>query len=410
MNVKVMRERAQEIAEQTREFWTRADAEGRGLTDSERAEVEANLGAIKNLTKSIDTWNELTKNDGGVRELFVDPSAGLGRGAPGDAFVKSEGYRKISDPAGRASRWSSGPVEVPYQAKAMLLEGSLGSPEAGSALVQPDVQQGIKPTLFERLTVADLIPNTPTTSNKVRVLVESVATNAAGVVAEGGEKPESTLEFDEVDEPVRKIATFLPVSDELLSDAPSIQAYLNSRLSLFVRQREEEQLLYGNGNGNNLEGILARVPAENQFLTSDADGPNSADHVYAAIAAAERSYLMVDTVVVHPDDWADLRLTKDTQENYIAGSPFSNGAPQPGETLWGKRVIVSTSIEPHLTLVGAFGTGAQIFRRGGLTVEASNSHSDYFSKDLVALRAEVRLALAVHRPQAFATADLGLAS
>jgi HK97 family phage major capsid protein len=71
---------------------------------------------------------------------------------------------------------------------------------------------------------------------------------------------------------------------------------------------------------------------------------------------------------------------------------------------------VTQAIEEGLALVGAFGTAAQLFRRGGLTVEASNSHDDWFKLDKVAIRAETRLALAVHRPEAFATADLGVAS
>lgn len=51
MNVKAMRERAREIAEQTRRMWDVADAQGRGLTDEERAEVEANIGAVESLGK-----------------------------------------------------------------------------------------------------------------------------------------------------------------------------------------------------------------------------------------------------------------------------------------------------------------------------------------------------------------------
>ena len=109
---------------------------------------------------------------------------------------------------------------------------------------------------------------------------------------------------------------------------------------------------------------------------------------------------------MNPADWPDLRLLKDQNEGYIGGSPFSNGPVQPGESLFGKRVVVTTSISRGVALVGAFATGAQIFRRGGLMVEASNSHSDYFQRNLTAIRAETRLALAVYRPEAFATADI----
>jgi HK97 family phage major capsid protein len=397
-------ERVEALVSEAKSIIDKAALENRGRTADEDFEVARLTKQIKDLRAgaSID---EIGRRIGVEGSTFNAP-VGLG-GRPGDVFVKSEQYRKIADPAGRASRWSSGPVEV----KATLLEGELGSPGTGGALVQSDVRPGVVPTLFQPLTVADLIPSAPTSSNKVRVLVETVASaGSIGVVAEGGEKPEAALEFDEVDEPVKKIASFLPVSDELLSDAPSIQAYLNSRLSLFVRTEEEAQLLNGAGNNLNFLGLLGRVPTANRFVTSDADAPNAADHIYEAITVAQASYLEPDTVVLNPADWADLRLLKDSTENYLGGSPFGNGQPQPGETLWGKRVVVTQAIEVGLALVGAFGTAAQLFRRGGLTVEASNSHEDFFQRDLVAIRAETRLALAVHRPEAFATADLGVVS
>ena len=134
----------------------------------------------------------------------------------------------------------------------------LGTPGTGGALVQSDVRPGVMPVPFQPLTIADLIPSAPTNSNKVRVLVETVASaGSIGVVPEGAEKPQGALEFDEVDEPVKKIASFLPVSDELLSDAPAIQGYLNARLTLFVRTEEESQLLNGAGNFNNFLGCWA---------------------------------------------------------------------------------------------------------------------------------------------------------
>jgi HK97 family phage major capsid protein len=129
---------------------------------------------------------------------------------------------------------------------------------------------------------------------------------------------------------------------------------------------------------------------------------NSADHIHAAMAVAAQSYLQPDGRVVNPADWADLRLVKDSQGNYVGGSPFST-ATEPGQALWGVRVALTTAIAEGTALVGSFSSAAQLYRRGGLTVEASNSHADYFQNDLVALRAETRLALAVFRPEAFAT-------
>ena len=72
----------------------------------------------------------------------------------------------------------------------------------------------------------------------------------------------------------------------------------------------------------------------------------------------------------------------------------------------GVPVVVTTAVGVGTALVGNFSEGARLYRRGGLTVEASNSHSDYWVRNLVSLRAESRQGLAIFRPQAFTTVTL----
>jgi HK97 family phage major capsid protein len=200
------------------------------------------------------------------------------------------------------------------------------------------------------------------------------------------------------------------VSDEMLEDAPQMRSYINARLSLFVQNEEDRQLLQGAGGGNFL-GLLPRIPAANRYVTSSVGSANNADHIYEALTVARRSYLEPDTIVVNAEDWADLRLLKDSTQNYIGGAPFQPVGPgEMTESLWGKRVIPTYNLQAGTAVVGAFGTAAQVFRRGGLRVEATNSHSDFFQKNLTAVRAEQREALAVYRPSAFAIADIGYAS
>ena len=95
--------------------------------------------------------------------------------------------------------------------------------------------------------VADLLLSGQASTNSLRVVVEGTATSGAAGVAEAGLKPESTLGMTTTDEPVKKIATILPISEEMLEDAPAVQSYINGRLSLFVQIEEERQLLRGAG-------------------------------------------------------------------------------------------------------------------------------------------------------------------
>jgi HK97 family phage major capsid protein len=71
--------------------------------------------------------------------------------------------------------------------------------------------------------------------------------------------------------------------------------------------------------------------------------------------------------------------------------------------MWGKPVVPTTAMPASTALVGAFRQASQVFRKGGLTVEASNSHADFFQRNETAIRAEERLLLAVYRPGAFGT-------
>ena len=79
-----------------------------------------------------------------------------------------------------------------------------------------------------------------------------------------------------------------------------------------------------------------------------------------------------------------------------------------GASLWNTRVVLSSVVGAGTALVGNFGQGAHIWRRGGVSVEATNSHDTFFVKNLNMLRAEERLGLGVYRPAAF-TAVSGLA-
>jgi HK97 family phage major capsid protein len=66
-------------------------------------------------------------------------------------------------------------------------------------------------------------------------------------------------------------------------------------------------------------------------------------------------------------------------------------------------VVATVAQTQHTAFVGAFKLGAQVFRRQGITLETTNSNVDDFVKNLITIRAEERLALAVYRPLAFCT-------
>lgn len=354
------------------------------------------VNALREVDEKRKAFLAATGQD--VEQAAAAADANVGKSL-GQQFTESQSYQNLLGRGLKGGAWSTGDVEL----KTLLTEGTVGTPGGGyQVAAQPNYLPGILDIRFAELTVADLFPSSTTNSPLIRYLVETAVTNAAAAVVEGALKPESALAFGKVDEVLHKIATFLPVTDEMLEDFAQIRGYIDARLILFVKQAEEAQLLTGDGTGANLVGLLNRAGLATALVKGTAPsvaGDNDMDAIYRQITAIRTtSFLEPDAVVVDPTAWLNVTLAKNAQGMYYAGGPFQ---PAGTPTLWGKKVVQTPRMAAGTALVGAFAQGGQIFRKGGLTVEASNSHADFFQRNQTAIRAEERLALAVYRPGAF---------
>ena len=406
---------SEKYAREAREVFRKADLENRDATPEERGQIETLIARAEEARRSERAGEDadaFARSIGSSGPVSVSTDT---TGSPGARFIRAEGYKNIAGAAGtRGERWSTGAIDVgsPHVAA----KGTLTS-TPGTALTPPAYQPGVVETLFQTLTVADLLSQEQTSAGQVRYVRESVATNAGTSVAEGAVKLESTLDFAEETVPIRKVATVLPVSDELLEDAPAIETYLNSRLALFVRQAEEYQLLRGNGTAPNLRGIIG-ASGVNTITVSGTAGTAIAENLFTVMNNTRGSSLLdPDALVVHPNTYANMRLSRDAANQYYGGGPWgpAYGGPQgqtsasqfsTGATYWGVPVVVTTAVGAGTAVVGNFTNAARLYRRGGLSVEASNSHSDYWVRNLVSLRAESRQGLAIFRPQAFTVITL----
>ena len=201
--------------------------------------------------------------------------------------------------------------------------------------------------------------------------------------------------FDEMDEPVRKIAHWIPVADEMLADSDAIRSFIDARLSTGVLMTEEDQIVNGVGTPPNLSGILDREGLATAVVAAPTQ--TNADAILEQITAIESSQAFtVDGVIINPANWAAIIGSKDLEDRYYGAGPL--GGSRDGDWIWGRRVVTSAAIEAGTAIVGAFQQACQILRNGGVTVEASNSHSDFFVHNMTAIRAESRLALAVYQP------------
>lgn len=353
----------------------------------------AKVAAIRNLNteiddlqKEIEAYLVIQKGAEGAADFDEEGRQEKGGGGGGSpTHIKSIG-ELFAESEARTTKQKE--FELDLELKTLLTTAT------GWA---PDIIRG--PRLVEFATmrprVIDFIPTVPTSQTAVNFMEETTFTNAAAETGEGLVKPEAAEAFTERTSVVRKIAVFLPVTDEQLEDIPRIKAILDNRLGFMVRQRLGTQVLVGTGAGVTLRGVLNVAGIQTQAKGADP----TPDAVYKAmIKIMTTGESSPDLVVFNPLDWQDVRLLRTADGIYIWGSPADAGP----ERIWGLPVALEEGLTLNTALVGAFQLYSELDIKKGLVVETGYNLDDW-TKNIQTIRAEMRAAFVVYRPAAFCT-------
>ena len=278
-------------------------------------------------------------------------------------------------------------------------------------------QPGILETaLRDPNAVISLFDVINTDQNAFSYLEETTFTNNAAEAAEGSAVGEAALAFTERTESIRKMGVFIPVTDELLADESGIQGYLNSRLQTMIRLRLDSQLLSGDGTAPNLEGILdaGKSSVGSTDFSSYAGTLGKIGALYGAITDIRvNAFTEPDAIIMHPNDWNDIVTSVGAEFAGTASAGYAEKSPLfvaaggmgagPSAQIWGLKVVPTTAIAAGTVLVGKFGGGeaANIVMRQGMELAVSDSHSDFFIKNQLAIRATMRVGFPVYREAAF---------
>lgn len=265
----------------------------------------------------------------------------------------------------------------------------------GTSLVPADRRPGIIAPPQRTMTIRNLLMPGQTGSSNVEYVKETGFTNNARPVTEGATKPKSDLTFDLASAPVRTIAHIFKASRQILDDAPALQSYIDGRARYGLQVKEEQQLLNGDGTGQNIEGIVPQATAYSPSFTPT--GLTPIDVLRLAVLQVILAEYPASSFVLNPIDWASIELTKDGEGRYIIGDPQQGTQPM----LWNLPVVQTQAMTSGEFLTGAFNMGAQIFDRMEIEVLLSSENVDDFEKNMFTIRAEERLALAVYRPESF---------
>lgn len=348
------------------------------------------------LNKHGELQNSLTATQQALAKLEANGAGGdVQHQSFGSQFVDNEKFKAFAEQATPRGR-----VDMTFNAAITSLttdaDGSAGD------LVQTTRLPGVLPLPQRRMTVRDLITPGTMDGSTLEYVKETGFTNNAGMVAEGSRKPESSIKFDLVNTTAKVIAHFVKASRQILSDASQLASIIDGRLRYGLAFKEEQQLLNGDGTGQNLLGI---IPQASAFVApfDPAGTETNIDNIRLAMLQAFLAEYPATGHVMNPIDWARIELLKDTTGRYIIGNPQGSI----GATLWNLPVVETQAIPVDKFLTGAFKLGAQVFDRWLARVEVATENEDDFVNNMVTILAEERLALAVYRPEAFIYGDFG---
>lgn len=311
--------------------------------------------------------------------------------------VRTAGTQVIDRDEYRTWAESNGEGRMPSFELRTLLDSTTDGGSPG--LLRPAGQPIMPRPRQQRLFVRDLISVQQTGLAAVPYIRElNPATNETGAtaVAEGVAKPEVVMEWESDTALVVKIAAWIPATMEILQDAPTLRGYIDTRLAYMLKLREEAQILNGPGTSPNMKGILQFAGVQTQGATN-----NDVPATFAnAIGKIENVDGDPDGIAMNPlDFWAQVGTRRSTHFDGDAQGSAPYGAPPVG--FWGLPTVRTRALASLSAVVGSWALGATLFDRMQTTIRQSDSHDDYFVNNKVAILAEERVALAVHRPDFF---------
>jgi len=364
--------------------------------DAAMDEVQKGNQVTGDLKKQIeDQKGELQKVIDQVQDLEQKGVKLRGGPSEGKSFIDmikgDDAYKALTQKSANRAE-----IEVTKSDLASMKEVKVTSAGIVAPIYDPVIQPGIR----QELRIRDLLTAIPVTGQQYTYFRELLHTRGAAPVAEGGTKPTSNVTFEAATDRVKKIAVWMPVTEEALDDVPQMQGYIQELLRYDLKLEEENQILKGDGTGENLNGLMTQATVYDAALTKAGD--TSIDIVRRGIyQVRKQSKLSADGIVMSELDWMNIELQKDGENRYL----FANLQGLVTPVLWGRPVITSDSMDEGDAdtggefLIANFARAAILFDRMTYLFKMGLIN-DMFIKNQIALLAEERLGLGVRRKEA----------
>lgn len=321
----------------------------------------------------------------------------------GEQFTSSDAYKRFVDSPGSTKSDAvavKGGTFFPREQKTISTDPAFA---AVGNLARPTFLSGIYGPLAPRVSIRDLIPVIPNSSGLIEWSLETSAPGSVTVVAESGAKPEVGFVFDDKISQCKVIAAWVPVTRQVISDVPALQAYLNGRLIDRLRDKEDYELLYGTASSTSLTGITTYANVGSFNWSDGSVGDTEADAILWGMVQCALSNYVATGIVIHPNDWARIKTKKaDTSGNYLYTEPNTGGV----DRLWGLPVVQTTAITEGTVLTGAFAQACELHENWSASVRVTDGYMDFAIRNKLLLLAECREELVVVRPSSLCVVTL----
>jgi HK97 family phage major capsid protein len=357
-----------------------------GVLRDQRKELEESATKVK----SLNAFYSLPAGE--VTHPSGDAKPGVSNKSIGQLFVESPAYKEFK---GR-----SGPQVVLNEYGAMEMKTVF---RTGAGFEPENLRTGrIELDPQRPISVIDFIPMAPINSDAIRYMEQTTFTNNAVETAESTATTDSdligeaALAYTERTQVVEWLPVFIPVTLQQMEDVEGIATHVDQQLAYMLRARLDSQILNGDGVTPNILGTVNVVGINTQALAGDPifDAIHKGINLVRTVGFTEPS-----VIFAHPTDWQEAILTRTADGLYILGSPRDPGV----ERVWGIPVVPTTAVVENTIVLGDYTGYATLHTKRGITIEVSDSHQAYFTRGMLAIRADMRIAMVHRRPEAFCT-------
>lgn len=337
---------------------------------SDNAETIRRVHALEQIVVTLDGFD-------GIRRGNSYPSAGLA-GIATQEITQAQAFAHL-----KSGNQGTARVQMAASIRAALVNEGYGSSSDGGIASSPE-RGPFSVAAMRPLRLLDFLVSRPVTADTVEH-VRLVATGDAGEqVTEGALKPQVDLDGVLVKSQIATIAAFSSASKQVLADHAALQGSVDLLIRQKLLDRLENQLINGLGGLGEIEGLLTLATAFSPTYASDADA------VGQALATQSAAGYATNLVVLNPMDWFAITASKGTDGQYLFGAPTAQLKP----ALWSAPVVTSASIASGTALIFDL-SRVSLLDREQPSIMVSNSHEDYFRRNLVAILGELRAGLEV---------------